>query len=130
MRIEGRNHAPLGIAELAGIPLLRVLHAGTQVRQVFLHVEQFELALFQRSRAGQIVFLARQHEEDPPRLLCDPHLFVRAEPAGKDIPASMQAVKLQTLGKGGLGTAVDLQPVGQLVFGVDIAQPGVGIAEH
>ena len=47
MRIQGDDHLPLSVAKLARIAVARVFHPRTEIRQVFPHIEQVKLALFQ-----------------------------------------------------------------------------------
>ncbi len=111
VRIQRLDHRPDGTAELALVASLPVVATRYEFRVVFLQVEKGEFSLLDRGLSDEILFFTREDKEDAPRFLAQPCLTVRPKAAGVGVVPFVEAVELQTFRIGGLGTAIDLQPV-------------------
>ena len=128
--IEKFDHFPHGRAQLALGSHFFVLAARDEFGRVLFQIEEGEFALIDGRLPDEIFFFMREHEKNPARLFGDPGLVVGRETAWMRVPAFVQAVELQRLGHRRFGTAIDLKPVVQTVFGVDPPHAGLGEAEN
>jgi hypothetical protein len=128
--IEGHDHLPDRPAEIAVFDFVGIGQPGQEQRRVLLHVQKMIFPLSFCARAREIFFFAGQDEKDAPRMLGDADLFVGPEARVEHVPAVVEAVPLQLFGECGFRTAVNPEPVPELVLGILPANPGVGIAEH